>query len=241
MLSCMPRLTRSLLVVALGLLAAGCVTRLAGPGAEDDVLSVTGVGRFSAAPDTAQLTLGVVSQAATLAEATGDAARRMGAVMARVKSFGVADADITTVVYSVDPRMAPMDPARRDEPPRIVGYQVTNIAQVSVRKLADAGPILDAAVAAGANSVRGIRFTLANPDAAQAQARAQAVADALAKTRQLASAAGVRLGPVLSIRETTISQPIPMRAMALRAEATPIEPGQLDVVVSVELRQAIQR
>jgi hypothetical protein len=134
-----------------------------------------------------------------------------------------------------------MDPARRDEPPRIVGYQVTNIAQVTVRKLADAGPILDAAVGAGANSVRGIRFTLADPDKAQGQARAQAVADALAKTRQLASAAGVRLGPVLSIRETTISQPIPMRAMSVRADATPIEPGQLDVVVSVELRQAIQR
>jgi uncharacterized protein len=237
----MSRLIRSLVVVWVAVAAAGCATRMATPGVEDDVIVVSGTGKLSAAPDTAQLTLGVVSQAATLAEATGDAARRMGAVLARVKSFGVADADITTVVYSVEPRMAPMDPARRDEPPRIVGYQVTNIAQVTVRKLADAGPILDAAVGAGANSVRGIRFTLADPDKAQSQARAQAVADALAKTRQLASAAGVRLGPVLSIRETTISQPIPMRAMSVRADATPIEPGQLDVVVSVELRQAIQR
>jgi uncharacterized protein len=237
----MPMLIRSLFVVWVAVVATGCVTRMVGPGVEEDVISVTGTGKFSAAPDTAQLTLGVVAQAATLAEATGDAARRMGAVMARVKSFGVADADITTVAYSVEPRMAPMDPARRDEPPRIVGYQVANIAQVTVRKLADAGPILDAAVGAGANSVRGIRFALANPDAAQTQARAQAVADALAKTRQLAGAAGVKLGPVLSIRETTISPPIP-RAMSVRAEAaTPIEPGQLDVVVSVELRQAIQR
>ena len=237
----MPKLIRSLLVLWVAFTAAGCAARTVGPGVEEDVIVVTGTGKFSAAPDTALLTLGVVSQAATLAEATGDAARRMSAVVARVKSFGVVDVDVTTVVYSVDPRMAPMDPARRDEPPRIVGYQVTNIAQVTVRKLADAGPILDAAVGAGANSVRGIRFTLSDPDKAQAQARAQAVADALAKTRQLATAAGVKLGPVLSIRETTISQPIPMRAMAVRADATPIEPGQLDVVVSVELRQSIQR
>ena len=237
----MPKLTRALLILALSLLAAGCVTRLAGPGAEDDVLAVTGLGRFSTAPDVASLTLGVESQAATLAEATADAARRMGAVVARVKSFGVADADITTVAYSVDPRTAPPDPIRRDETPRIVGYRVTNVAQVTVRKLADAGPILDAAIAAGANTVRGIRFTLADPSAAQAQARASAVADALGKARQLATAAGVKLGPVLSIRESAISQPIPMRTMAARAEATPIEPGQLDVTISIDLRIAIQR
>ena len=233
--------SRSLFVVGLTLLAAGCATRMTGPGVDDDVIAVTGVGRFSAAPDTALLTLGVDSNAATLAEATGGAARRMSAVVARVKSFGVADADIATVAYSVDPRMAPSDPLRRDEPPRIVGYHVANVAQVTVRKLADAGPILDASVAAGANTVRGIRFTLADPSAAQAQARANAVADALGKARQLAAAAGVKLGPVLSIRESTISSPIPLRTMAARAEATPIEPGQLEVAVSVDLRQAIQR
>lgn len=238
----MPRLMRSLVVVGLALLAAGCATRMVGPGAEDDVIAVTGLGKFSAAPDVALLTLGVDSNAATLGEATADAARRMSAVVARIKSFGVADADITTVAYSVDPRMAPIDPLRRDEPPRIVGYHVGNVVQVSVRKLADAGPILDAAVVAGANTVRGIRFALADPAAAQSQARAGAVADALAKSRQLATAAGVRLGPVLSIRESSVSQPIPMRAMAVRADAaTPIEPGQLDVVISVEVRQSIQR
>ena len=237
----MPKLTRSLFVVGLVLLAAGCATRTAGPGVEDDVIAVTGVGRFNAAPDTALLTLGVESNAATLGEATGDAARRMSAVVARVKSFGVVDADIATVAYSVDPRMAPSDPLRRDEPPRIVGYHVANVAQVTVRKLADAGSILDAAVAAGANTVRGIRFTLADPSAAQSQARASAVADALGKARQLAAAAGIKLGPVLSIRESTVSSPIPMRAMAARAESTPIEPGQLEITVSVDLRQAIQR
>ena len=228
-------------IVLAALLAAGCVTTVAGLDAPGDVVVVTGMGRVSAAPDTALLTLGVESQAPTLGAATSDAARRMSAVVARIKALGVADADVATVVYAVDPRMAPGDPARRDEPPRIAGYHATNLAQVTVRKPADAGPILDAAVAAGANSVRGIRFTLADPATAQAQARANAVGDAIAKARQLAAAAGVKLGPVLSIRETAISQPVPMRALAMRAESTPIEPGQLDVVVTIELRQAIQR
>ena len=236
----MPRLIGPLFVVPVVLLAAGCVTTVAGLDAPGNAIVITGTGRVSVAPDIALLTLGVESQARTLGEATSDAARRMSAVVARIKAFGVADSDIATVAYSVDPRLAPSDPARREEPPRIVGYHVTNVAQVSVRKLPDAGPILDAAVAAGANTVRGIRFTLADPAPTQAQARKNAVADALAKTHQIASAANVKLGDVLTIRESTTSQPVPMRTMALRAESTPIEPGQLEVVVTIELRQAIR-
>jgi uncharacterized protein YggE len=233
----------ALVLAGLTLLAAGCATAGPGPDPTANAISVIGIGRANVPPDIAVLMLGVESLAPTLAEATADAARRMSAVLARIKASGVADADISTASYSVDPRLAPPDPARRDEPPRIVGYHVSNVAQVKVRKIPDAGPILDAAVTAGANTVRGIRFTLADPSAAQAEARKNAVADALAKTRQLAAAANVKLGDILSIRETGAAgpPPTPVRAMAMRAEATPIEPGQLEIVVMIELRQAIQR
>jgi len=236
----MLRLIGPLFVALVVLVAAGCVAAAGGHDAPDYAIVVSGTGRVSVAPDIALLMLGVESQAPTLAEATADAARRMSAVVARIKALGIADADIATVAYSVDPRTAPTDPARRD-PPRIVGYYVSNLAQVTVRKLADAGSVLDAAVAAGANTVRGIRFALAAPEAAQAQARKSAVADALAKARELAAAAGVTLGPVLTIRESGAPTPAPMRAMALRMESTPIEPGQLEVAVTIELRQAIAR
>jgi uncharacterized protein YggE len=238
----MPRSRRLFCLAAAALLTAGWATPAPAQHRPEEGIVVSGTGRVSVAPDTAVLTLGVDSQAATLADATADAARRMSAVLARVKGLGVADADIATVSYSVDPRTAPPDPARRDDPPRIVGYHVSNLAQVTVKKLPDAGRILDAAVAAGANAVRGIRFTLADPSKAQAQARAGAVADALAKARELAAAAGVKPGDVLTIREMGGSPPVPVRTMAMRMEAgTPVEAGQLDVVVTVELRQAIQR
>jgi uncharacterized protein YggE len=237
----MPRPIGPLFVVALALLAAGCVSTVANLDAAGHAIVVNGTGRVSVPPDTALLTLGVESQAPTLGDATSDAGRRMSAVVARIKAFGVADPDIVTVAYSVDPRTAPGDPVRREEPPRIIGYHVTNLVQVTVRKLQDAGPVLDAAVAAGANTVRGIRFTLADPAPAQAEARRKAVTDALARTRQLAAAAGVELGEVLSIRESGVAPPVPMRTMALRAESTPIEPGQLEVFATVELRQAIRR
>lgn len=237
----MPR-ALSAALAALALLAAGCVTTVANVDLPTNLITVTGTGRVEATPDTALLTLGVESRAATLADAAADAARRMSAVLTRVKAMGIADRDIATVFYNVEPRMAPMDPAHRDEPPRIVGYQVSNIARVTVRDPAQAGPVLDAAVAAGANAVRGIQFTLADTAKAQADARARAVADAIAKARELAAAAALKLGDVVAIRELGVSSPIPMpRAALLRMDATPIESGQLEVVVTVELRQAIQR
>ncbi len=227
-------------VLCLIVLGAGCTT-VAGVDPTAHAIVVTGTGRITAAPDTALLTLGVESQAATLAEATADAARRMTAVVTRVKSFGVADADITTVSYSVDPRLAPSDPAHRDEPPRIVGYRVANVARVTIHKLPDAGPILDAAVAAGANAVRGIQFTLADAAKASAEARAGAVGDALVKARQFAAAAGITTGEILGIRELGVSAPTPLPRGAMQMQAaTPIEPGQLEITVTVELRQAIR-
>jgi uncharacterized protein len=237
----MPRASGFLYIVSIAVLMAGCATAApVDPSA--NAIVVTGTGKVSVAPDTALLTLGVESQAATLAEATADAARRMTAVVTRVKAFGVADADIATVSYFVDPRMAPTDPVRRDEPPRIIGYHVSNVVRVTVRKLTDAGPILDAAVAAGANVVRGIQFTLTDTAKASAEARASAVGDAVLKARQFAAAAGVTAGEILAIRELGVTQPIPLPRAAVQMQAaTPIEPGQLEVTATVELRQAIRR
>jgi hypothetical protein len=235
----MPRASRLLCLLSAAVVAAGCVT-VASVDPSANAIVVTGTGRISVAPDTAVLTLGVESQAATLAEATTDAARRMTAVVSRIKAFGVADADITTVTYAVEPRIAPSDPARRDEPPRIVGYRVSNVVRVTIHKVPDAGPILDAAIVAGANAVRGIQFTLADDAKAVTDARARAVGDAMVKARHFAAAAGVAVGEVLAIRELGVTAPTPLPRGVQMQAATPIEPGQLEVTVTVELRQAIR-
>jgi uncharacterized protein YggE len=226
-------------LILLALAAAGFAMTGASADPPANTVTVTGVGRVSVAPDTAVLTLGVTARATTVAEASTDTARRMSAVLAQVRSRGVADADITTVSYSVDPRMSVPRP---EEPPRPIGYDVTNVAQVTVRKIADAGPILDAAMGAGANVVRGIQFTRADTAKAQAEARAAAVADAMLKVRQLAAAAGVQVGEVLAIRESPAARPI-MRAQGMAASfaPTPLEAGELEIVVTIELRQAIRQ
>jgi hypothetical protein len=216
--------------------AVGCAGVAAGGPEGAPTIAVSGTGRVSVRPDTALLTLGAEARAATLAEATGEAARRMTAVLGRLKALGIAEADIATVVYSVEPIPAPR--RAEDEGTRIVAYRATNVARVKLRALDRAGRVLDEAVAAGANVVRGVQFTLADPAAAEARARAEAVRDAAARARELAAAAGVRLGELAWLSEGAVSRPLPGPVLRQSLAVAPgaIEAGELEITVTVEAR-----
>ena len=111
----------------------------------------------------------------TLDEATTDVARRMTAVLERVKALGVGASDIATVRYLVEPIQPPRGPDATDST-RIVAYRVSNVVQLKVRDVSAAARVVDAAVAAGANVVLGVSFTLEDRTGAEAAARQQAAA-----------------------------------------------------------------
>jgi uncharacterized protein YggE len=157
-------------------------------------------------------------------------------LIARVKALGVSDADVRTAVYVVEPVAEPRQPGDTGAV-RIVGYRVTNVVQVRARGVDRLGAIADAAVGAGANVVRNIQFTIDDPSRAEAEARALAVRDAATKAAQVASAAGVKLGRLLSATESSAGRPVPRMTMQM---AGPVEPGQLEVSISVEARYAIE-
>lgn len=224
-------------------LAAGACAPLAAS-EEPREITVSATGRIAARPDTALVQLGAEAQAPALADATAEVARRMTAVVARLRALGLTDRDITTVAYAIDPLAAP----RRSEadPPRIVAYRAVNVVQARIRRLEEAGRIVDAAVAAGANVVRRLAFTLDDPAAAEREARARAVRSAEARARELADAAGVRLGELVSLSEGgPAPRPVVERfgraAVAAMEAPGPVEPGQLEVVISVEARYRIAR
>jgi uncharacterized protein YggE len=229
-------------LAGLAALAAGCAAgahRAGGPGQGPGGIAVTGTGRVSARPDTALVQVGAEARAPLLAEASAEVARRTAAVLARVRELGVEERDIRTVSYAVEPVMTP---PRNQEPTQITGYHAVNVVQLRIRRLDAAGALLDAAVAAGANVVRALHFTLADPAAAEAEARARAVQDAAARARQLAEAAGVRLGPLLALTEGAAG-PRPLMARTTMAAAVapgPVEAGQLEVVVTVEARYGVE-
>ena len=182
-------------------------------------ISVSGEGEALGKPDQAHLSAGVVTQAPTAAAALSANTAAMNRVFGALKLLGIPDNKIQTSNFSVQPQYPPFRPDAA-EPRAITGYQVSNQVTVIVDDLAKLGGALDALVRSGANQVGGVSFAIADPKPLAERARAAAVADAMAKARTLASAAGVTLGPLLSIQEGGGVRPGPVFAAA-RALAAP--------------------
>jgi hypothetical protein len=162
-------------------------------------------------------------------------------VIAKLKSLGIADNDIQTVSYNVNPIT---QQPNQNATPAITGYHVGNQLQVTIRKIDDLGKILDAAVAAGANNIYGVSFGVANPRPYQEQARTAAVQDAQTKAGQLAKAASLQLGMVLSLSEVAVTpRAVPraaIEAFGLGGGAVPVQTGELEIVVDVTARFAFK-
>jgi len=224
-----------------GALAALAV--LAGPAFADPAartITMSGRGEVKAIPDTVTLSAGVSIQAATAAAALAADSSRMQAVIAALKKQGVADRNIQTAQFSVSPLYANTNDGQA---PRLTGYQVTNEVSVRLDDVAKLGATLDALVTAGANQMNGINFSIADPSAQLAQARQQAAADALVKAQTFAKAAGVTLGPILSIGENDNGGPRPlyMAAAPMAAlRAVPMAPGEESVTANVSIAWQIQ-
>jgi uncharacterized protein YggE len=233
--SAWPRPAALSLLLVLGLGACSQATLDSRP---PRLITVRGTGRVAVKPDTALVRIGAEMRAPALADAAADVARRAAAVVERVKALGVAERDITTVVYSIEPVTAPR--RTEDDPTRIVAYRVVNTVQVKIRDLTAVGRILDGALGAGANTISGLQFTVDDPSRVEAEARARAVKEAASTAQQLAAAAGVRLGELVSLNEEASRPVMPRMAMAAAPlSAGPVESGQVEVAVSVEAQYRI--
>lgn len=195
----------------------------------------TGQATVSVKPDLATVTAGVDSQASTAAAAQSDLASKAGKLIARIKSLGVSDRDISTSGYWIGPNYNGPDQT-------VTSYRATEQVAFKWHNVDTAGRALDSIVQEGGATNVGVYFGLADPKNAQGQARAQAIADAKSKAQAMASAAGVKLGQVLRISDQSSPSPIDYYRGALGAAAAPstqVPVGTLDVSVSVEVDFAI--
>ncbi|MEX2322474.1 MAG: SIMPL domain-containing protein [Acidimicrobiia bacterium] len=202
-------------------------------------ISVTGRGRVAGTPDTMTITLGVSVQRDGVDEATADAAALTNAIIGAVTANGVAAEDVQTANYAVYPEY---DWSGNRQ--RLIGYRVTNELRVKVRDLDNAGAVIDAATAAGGDAmvVGGLSFSIEDNTALLESAREAAWNDAEAKARQLAELSGASLDGVISIVETIDHSFPPVyfeRAAGDDGGMTPIEPGQSDVTVTIQVVFAI--
>lgn len=225
-------------VFALGLAALSAVPAAAGEAAR--TLSVTGTASVFAAPDEASFSTGVVSQGKTAATALNANSKAMAAMIASLKKQGVPEKAIQTANLSLSPQYQPCKPEVVCVQ-KITGYEVSNTLSVTVG-VDKAGTVLDALVAAGANQIGGISFSIHDTKALLKEARAAAVKDAIEKAETLAKAAGVALGPIQSIHDGGASIPRPMfKAMAVMAErAVPLAAGEEEVSANVSITWEIK-
>ena len=208
------------------------------------VIQVSGEGEARLAPDIAIVSAGVVREAKTAREALTQNNEAMTAIIAALKDAGIAESDLQTADFSIQPRY--VYPPNRDgeqAEPRIVGYSVSNRLTVRIRNIEETGRILDQMVSLGVNSDGDIRFTNDDPSEALAKARAEAVRNASQKANTLASAAGVELGAILEISESSgRPQPVTMErtiAASRSADFIPVQGGENTYSVSVQMRWEI--
>jgi len=202
----------------------------------EHTISVGGTGRVMISPDIADLRLGVSITANTVKDARAANATAMTAVIAGLKKLGIADRDIQTTILSLQPVY---DYSSNSNRPRLTGYSLSNAIAVTIRDLDKVGDAIDGALAAGATTMDGVTFRVADQAAAEKQAREAAMTEAKAKAQTLASAAGISLGAVASISETVAPVPYPVYYGAMagvatdKAASTPVQPGTNEVSVTV--------
>jgi uncharacterized protein YggE len=208
-------------------------------------ISVSGTGRISAAPDVAQIQVGVVTQSATAGEALTGNSAQMSRLHEILKERGVATKDLQTTQLSINPVYSQPLPHNPQAPnaefiPRIVGYRVDNTLEVTARKIEKLGELLDALVQTGANQINGISFRVDKPESLLDSARKAAMQDAKRKANMLAGEAGVVVGSPRSISEgSDLHPPSPkfggaMRMMAAPA-STPVAAGEQELEVTVNV------
>lgn len=205
---------------------------------------VSGEGEATVAPDLAVLTLSVMREAKTARAALDANNDAMAAVIAAMKSAGIKDRDLQTAGIQINPRYNYTNKPDGSQEAELVAYQVTNTLSVRVRDVDKTGEILDKAVSLGVNQGGGIAFTNDDPAATVTEARKKAVANAMAKAKTLAEAAGVSLGRVLEITDQNIAPtPMPINAKAFDAAAgaaAPVQAGEnsynVQVTVTFELK-----
>lgn len=239
----MKRLVLSSAAVAAMLALSGCASPAGGdqvrPAAGEDpgVSTVTaeGVGEVTGTPDVLTVGLGVETRGASANEALDANNEKAAALIQTLKERGVADKDIQTSGLSIYPTYD-------DQGRRITGYQVNNGVTAKLRDLAGAGALIDAAAASAGDAVRvnHLSFSIDDDSALLATARADAVRRARDQAEQMAQAAGVKLGRVRSISESSSTSPAPPYPMygapaadEAAKSAVPVAPGSQELTLRV--------
>lgn len=208
----------------------------------DNIITVSGSGTVKVAPNTAEVSFAVITQAVEASSAQTQNATIVNKVLGAIKSSGISQNDIKTSGYNLSPQYV----YEENKAPRISGYEVRNQITVTVRNINNIGKVIDLAVNNGINQVQNIQFYYEGGIEFKAQALRQAIADARSKADVIASALGKKIVGIKSATGNWYdSAPPPIiyneKRMASGAgAATPVSPGLTEITASADITYLFQ-
>ena len=167
-------------------------------------LSTSGHGETRLAPDYAYVTIGVTNQASNAVDAAAENTRRFNAILDALHAFGLADRDLLTSRYNLEQAYE----YPKNQQPKVVGFTARSSIRAEVRKLADLGRVIDAAIGSGATNIGAVQFLSSNTDDARRTAMTEAVRQARLDADAMARAAGGALGRLLSLSASPAGRPV---------------------------------
>lgn len=208
------------------------------------LMTMTGYGSVQGVPDRAFVTVGIEVRAVGLKEAQQKAARAMDAIQKAVRPHVASDAALRTSAFNVAQDWAYVQDRRQFR-----GYMVSNQLEVRVDDISKVAAVLDDAVAAGANTIHGIRWDVKAREAMEQAALERAFADARRRAETIAKASNLSLGQVYAVQESRAGMVTPVmvttqsstvgNAAGRIAYDTPVSPGEIDVRAIVTVSFAI--
>ena len=200
---------------------------------------IVGDSIVQAQPDTAIMTIAVVTQNRSAITAQQENAAKSDEVVRVLKTIAGANAEVKTSGYSLQPQRI----YKEGQPPTISGYEARNTVTVTMSDLTKVGSVIDAAAQAGSNDVSGIAFTLRQDRPARDRALGEATREAMSKAQVIAQALGGRVVRIVEVQEEGFQQrpPVPVyqtetfMAAKRDAVATPIEVGSLEISSRVQV------
>ena len=242
----MVRFIVAIVALLLGTSAAAAAQAVpASPSPREPEITASGRGEVRLSPDYAYVIIGVTTQSPSGAQTASQNATRVAATVSALRALGLNDQQIVTSGYNLTQTYE----YPKNQPPRVNGFTARNTIRAEVRRLDDVGKVIDAAINAGATDVASIQFLASSTEEARRTALSSAVEQARGDAEVMARAAGGRLGRLISVSSTGISQPMAIRGASMdvvqlsgavsadyAGRPTPINPGELNVVAFVFTR-----
>jgi uncharacterized protein len=206
---------------------------------KSDSFVVTGTGKAAVKPDLAVVTVGVSAEGSTVKIAQDQLNNNINRVSQAVKNLGIAEADIKTQNYNVNPKYD-----FNGGPQKINGYTASSNLTIKVRDVSKANQVIDTSTTNGANQVGGVTFDAEDKTSAENEARIEAVAEAKKKAEESSKVVGFKLGNIINYSENLGGSPELRYAASPQDVAvsnkTNVEPGTSEVVINVNISYEIQ-